>query len=186
MPRIDELEDIGNQAIESTNLFFHRTNSPLSIHRMTESDVRWCNSRSMMSENHLAWLSIKDGLHREDSYSFCFKLQDGVVPDRPEGGCVCSFSIHNGIMTVEMIQNFDLDDGALSGRMMELSQIAILFFMLKAEGTGVYIENPVNDQVRDYYVDVCGYDYANDEGTLLYRSVEDILNGYQELQPGAE
>lgn len=186
MSVIVDVQDEGAKAIESTNEFFENTGKPFVITRMTEQDLRWCINRSSQSPVPLDWRYVGGDLEREDGYNFCFKLtcedeEINPLPERPQGGCACSYSQYNSTVTIEMIQNFSLPDSPLDGRMMEYSLITIIFFLGEVNGTGVFIDNPVNDEICDHYIDVYGFSPFDGNRSLLYISADELTEWYGNL-----
>lgn len=176
----------GNNAIKDTNSLFQQTNIPVRIYRMTQEDLRCCESLSMRSDYRLAWLDFKDDINRYDGYNFCFKLiSDGdkknSVQRRPEGGCICYYDYYNGIVSIEMIQNFSITGGCLDGKMMTYSLITLIYFLNDIGGKGVYIIDPVTDKVCDYYMNNLKFKDVSGNRTLLYRSLSDLIDWYSSL-----
>ncbi|EIK1335416.1 hypothetical protein LJV55_003890 [Salmonella enterica] len=179
----------GISAVANTNEYFRLTHVPLCAETMTLEDLTRCIHRSRMSEHPLEWRNIEQELESEDSYNFCFKLTtvDEEHPNwagRPQGGCACSWNNFNRIVSIDMIQNFDTEDGPLDGRMMVFSLVSLMFFLESVGGAGVQINQPVNDQVRDYYIHILGFTDISDDGSILYRSYEDLIDWLRLMDQG--
>ncbi|EEI8515070.1 hypothetical protein G8F28_004228 [Salmonella enterica] len=177
---IPDVRAAGITAVSYTNKYFQQTHVPLYAETMSREDLAHCIRRSGMSDHPLEWRNVEQELENEDSYNFCFKLTtvDEEHPDwvgRPQGGCACSWNDFTRIVSIDMIQNFDIEDGPLDGRMMVFSLISLMFFLESVAGTGVHINQPVNAQVRDYYINELGFSDISGDGSLLYRSYEDLM-----------
>ncbi|MHC6755445.1 hypothetical protein [Yersinia ruckeri] len=184
---IIDIQEQGSNAIETTNGVFSQAGLPLIISRMTHQDLIFCINRSRNSLNPLEWRNIQTDLNRSDGYNFCFKLtveDEGLnpVPERPEGGCACWYNELSQKVTIEMIQNFDDYDGPLDGKMMIYSLITLIFFLQEVGGVGIYIDQPVNDRVCDYYMNVLKFEDVSGTRTLLYRPIEELVAWYQDLE----
>lgn len=173
----------GESAIQSTNTVFQTTDKPLIISRMTRQDLRLCDNLSRNSEHHLAWQDLALELDRPDGYNFCFKLtyedeERNPNPNRPQGGCASSYNNFTNRVTIEMIQSFSADDGPLDGKMMAYSLITLIFFVQEVGAEGIYISQPINDDICNYYIDTFDFQPLNGNRALLYRSIEDLLQWF--------
>ncbi len=56
--------------------------------------------------------------------------------------------------------------------------VIILFFLIKVEGEGVYIQSPVNEKVADYYIKSHQFLDVSGDKSILFRSADDLLNWF--------
>lgn len=178
-----DIHAIIERVIDGTNNYFTATKKPLRIEKMSQPDFKKCVSRSMRSHFKLAWSDYSTQFEDADSYSFCFKLtsddiNENPVPDRPEGGCISVYNIHDKRLSIEIIQSFDQSGGVLDGYMMAYSLVSIYLFLFQVEGDGVYLNNPVNDEVRQYYINTFGFKIIDQHGMVLFLSFEKLNEFY--------
>lgn len=175
-----------NNAIKMTNSLFGTLGLPISISRMTKEDLNWCVNRSMQSATPLAWRNVRADLNRVDSYNFCFKLTEdkndvNFQPNRLEGACACFYNDFDKNVTIEMIQSFDKHGGPIDGKMMAYSLITLIFFLYEVNGYGVCIDQPVNEYVANYYIEILKFKDISGDRSTLYRSLNDLLEWYQDI-----
>ncbi len=173
------------KAISDTNYYFSKTNTPIIINKMNKYDLKSCCFRSMISQHCLAWNDYEHYLNDEHCYNFCFKIIsldiDKSITNRPEAACICTYNIFDKCISIEIIQNFSKENKIINGSMMKYSLLTIFLFLTKIEGNGIYLINPINNEIKNYYVNVFGFNDINKDGKTLFLSFENLANWYLTL-----
>lgn len=111
------IRESGEVAVEQTNELFRQADKPLVACLLSELDLEWCISavRNMPEERQLPWDQIGAMLRDDNAFNFCFKLLD--ARHRPAGACICEYCPGDGVLNVEMLQNFQIQPSILDGNM---------------------------------------------------------------------
>jgi len=168
----NEIWSAGEATISDTNHFFNETAIPLRISRMNEADLLWCIHRSRQSIFPLEWSNARQDLEHDEYYNFCFKIISDS--DRPEGGCICRYIPQTRKIVIEMLQSFAAEGAELDGKMTAYTLVTLLHFLKTIDGEGIFIENPINEETRQHYINKFHFKDIYGDGILLYRSAEDV------------
>ncbi|HDK6650628.1 TPA: hypothetical protein MXC98_001632 [Klebsiella variicola] len=175
------IRESGEVAVEQTNELFRQADKPLVACLLSELDLEWCISavRNMPEERQLPWDQIGAMLRDDNALNFCFKLLD--ARHRPAGACICEYCPGDGVLNVEMLQNFQIQPSILDGNMLKFALYAIVLFLLETEGSGVRLMFPINQAVAAYYVEEHGFLDITDDGSrdILYRSAADLVDWFR-------
>lgn len=187
MSKITLVSDASEYVFQKMNHFFQCSGNAIRIRRMNKENLKYCNISSLATEEPLDWLEYQEIVMTKESFSFCFKLisRNRIlvrIPDKAAGGCVCSYDPHSRRATIEILQNFEKNNKALDGKMMVYSLLSILFFLIKVGGEGVYINNPANEDLLDYYIDELGFQDVFKDGCLLYSTKQQLFNLFDALR----
>lgn len=159
-------------AILETNDYFLKTNSSLRVNRMSQEDLRWCIHFSRQSPFPLEWVNIGQDIDHNEHYNFCFKIFSNG--ERPSGCCACRYITTERKVVIEMLQSFADEGDELDGRMTAYSIVTILYFLKEIRGLGIFIENPVNEEILQHYMKNFHFKDVFGDGSLLFRSADDL------------
>ncbi|CAG9414026.1 hypothetical protein NVI2019_PEGOAJLN_01050 [Providencia alcalifaciens] len=187
MSKITLVNEASEFVLQKMNHFFQCSGNAIRIRRMNKENLKYCHINSLSTVDPLAWLDYSEIVLTKESFSFCFKLisRNRIlvrIPDKPAGGCVCSYDPHSRRATIELLQNFEKKNKVLDGKMMTYSLVSILFFLIKVEGDGIYINNPVSEDLLDYYVAEFGFQDVFKDGSLLYSTKQQLFEVFNSLR----
>ncbi|GKW07541.1 hypothetical protein [Pectobacterium carotovorum] len=168
----------GTSALEVANRYFSTVNLGMSVSPMNQDDVDWCIALARESDFDIDWRLAKMSLYADSEFGFIFKIDADIPTTKPDGACVCSFNTINHILSIELLQNFSKRGSILDGKMLTYCLVIILFFLIKVEGEGVYIQSPVNEKVADYYIKSHQFLDVSGDKSILFRSADDLLNWF--------